>query len=203
MIGRASIPSAEFEILQEYFASAGYRTLICVPDDLEYTDDVLRAGDFEIDVFYKRVIIHEFLERSDEDHPIYRACSDGAVCMANAFRTKIPHKKASFAVLTDEQYQRLFTPAGRAVIDAHVPWTRIVEYGETTYEGKNVDLIDLIRRERHNFVLKPNDDYGGKGIYIGWETSEAGWDDAIETALSSQYVVQKRVPVDKAEIPGI
>jgi hypothetical protein len=193
---------AEFGILQEVFETAGYRTGIFVPDDLDHKDGVLRAGDFEIDVFYKRVIIHEFLERFDENHPLFTACSDGVVCMANSFRSKIPHKKSCFAILTDERYKELFDTKCLDVINRHVPWTRIVRHGETTYRGKSVDLIKHIRVNRHKLVLKPNDDYGGKGIYIGWESSESEWDDAIEVALLSPYIVQERVPVEKTDIPA-
>jgi hypothetical protein len=119
---------AEFTILQEVFESAGYRTGIFDPDELEHKNGVLRAGDFEIDVFYKRVIIHEFLDRFDETHPVFTACSDGVVCMANSFRSKIPHKKSSFAILTDERYKGLFDPESLDVINRHVPWTRIVRH---------------------------------------------------------------------------
>ncbi len=192
---------AEFVLLAEYFESRGYQTTICDPHELEYRGGVLTAGGFEIDVFFKRVIIHEFLERFDEDHAVYRALSDGSVCMVNAFRSKLPHKKASFAILTDERFSHLFTEEQRGVIKDHVPWTRAVRHGVTKYLGKDVDLIGHIRSEREKFVLKPNDDYGGHGITFGWESSESQWDDAIENALSHQYVVQERVRVDKIEMP--
>ncbi len=35
--------------------------------------DGVTVGDFEVDIFYKRVIIHEFLEEFDETHPLVRA----------------------------------------------------------------------------------------------------------------------------------
>ncbi|MBK8302620.1 MAG: hypothetical protein IPK98_04140 [Chloracidobacterium sp.] len=126
---------AEFEILKEHFEASGYRTKICDPTFMVYENGVLMSDDFEIDVFFKRVIIHEFLDRFDEEHPVYRACEDGAVCMANSFRSKVPHKKASFAILTDERYRGLFTDAQIDAITRHVPWTRNVKYGNTTYGG--------------------------------------------------------------------
>jgi hypothetical protein len=36
----------------------------------------------------------------------YRA---GAICMVNSFQSKLIHKKAVFAVLTNEKYSHLFT----------------------------------------------------------------------------------------------
>lgn len=191
----------EFVILMEFFESQGYSTKICDPEELEYTDGVLKSGSFDIDVFYKRVIIHEFLERYDEENAVYQACLDGAVCMANSFRSKVPHKKASFAILTDERYHKFFDAEQLEAIRLHVPWTRVVEFGRTKYVDEDVDLIEFIRRERHRFVLKPNDDYGGKGINFGWESTELEWDEAIENALGAKYIVQERVAVEKTNIP--
>ena len=194
--------AGEFMILQEFFEANGLRAKICDPSDLEYSGGVLRCGEFDIDVLYKRVIIHEFLERSDEAHPLARAYADGSVCMVNSFRSKIAHKKASFAVLGDDRFHKLFSPPELDAIREHIPWTRRVSEGMTSFESDTVDLIQFVRANRHRFVLKPNDDYGGKGIKFGWECDEAQWDDAIEMALAADYVVQERAPVEKTTIPA-
>ena len=58
------------------------------------------------------------------------------------------------------------------------------------------------RANKEKLVLKPNDDYGGHGIYIGWNSSEAEWDTAIETALTNgDYLVQERVKTSKETFP--
>lgn len=192
---------SEFYILQEYFQSLGYPAKICDPMELEFKSGALHHEDFAIDIFFKRVIIHEFLDRFDEQHPLYHAMNAGAVCMANSFRSKIPHKKSSFSLLSDPRYSRLFTTAEIKVIEKCIPWTRTVIDGKAELGGGKVDLVDLVRRKKDQLVLKPNDDYGGKGIALGWECSESEWDDAIETALSHPYVVQRRVPVELTGIP--
>ena len=43
--------------------------------------------------------------------------------MANSFRVKLAHKKASFAILTDEKYAGLFTSKQLEIIGKHIPWT--------------------------------------------------------------------------------
>lgn len=191
----------EFEILKEYFESLGYPTIIVHPDALEYDGRSLRKDEFEVDIFYKRVLIHELFERVPPDHAILSAYADGNLFMANSFRSKIPHKKAGFAVLGDRRFNDLFTEQELEMIYRHLPWTRKVAETKTDYSGDEVDLLEFIRSERERFVLKPNDDYGGSGITIGWESSESEWDQAIETALLSQYVVQERAPVEKVAFP--
>ena len=55
---------------------------------------------------------------------------------------------------------------------------------------------------KQKLVLKPNDDYGGHGIYIGWNSAESEWDDAINAALANgDYLVQERVKTAKEIFP--
>ncbi|HYX41871.1 MAG TPA: hypothetical protein VE821_09255, partial [Pyrinomonadaceae bacterium] len=188
----ADLPTAsEFHLLRNYFGARGVPTIICTPDELEYANGQLRCGDFRIDLVYKRVIIHELLARTDETHPLIRAYTNGHVCLVNPFNCKVLHKKAAFELLTDEARASLFTPTERAVLRACVPWTRRVGERRTTYEGRSVDLLEFIRAERTRFVLKPNDDYGGRGIYLGNRASASEWDERIETARAGDYVVQE------------
>ncbi len=154
----------EFEILRDYFESKGNKTLICDPRDLEYDGKKLYVGNFEIDIFYKRVLIHEFQDEFDADNPFSNAYRDGNIFMANSFRTKIPHKKASFAVVGDERFQNLFNGEQLEMIKKHIPWTRRVREMKTKFEETEIDLVEHLRKNREKFLLKPNDDYGGSGI---------------------------------------
>jgi uncharacterized circularly permuted ATP-grasp superfamily protein len=192
---------SEFEALKQYFESEGYATVIADPCALKFDVDALTSGGFRIDIVYKRVVIHEFLERFDEHHPLARAYAEHKVCMANSFRTKMAHKKAGFAILSDPQYGHLFTDEQRAAIRRHIPWTRRVRVGTVDFEGNERDLVELLRTERERLVLKPNDDYGGKGVVIGWETDQSEWERAIALALERPYVVQQRAPIEKVPIP--
>jgi hypothetical protein len=191
----------EFILLRNHFARHGVRTIICSPDELEYNRGRLRCGDFEIDLVYKRIIIHEFLARYDETHPLVRAYVNHDVCLVNPFRCKIMHKKASFELLSDEAYGNWFTSKERAAIARSIPWTRRMAHRRTTYYGQSVDLIDFVRQNRTRLVLKPNDDYGGRGVYFGPQLDERAWDNAIATALSSDYVIQEVVDLSPEQFP--
>jgi uncharacterized circularly permuted ATP-grasp superfamily protein len=193
---------SEFRVLQEHFVECGYPAVIADPSDLVYEGDRLSVDGFRIDILYKRVIIHEFLNRFPQENPLTRAYKDGRVFMANSFRTKLAHKKAGFAVLTDPFYDYLFEPAEREVIRKHVPWTRLVQPSITSFRGVEWDLLPLVREHREEFVLKPNDDYGGHGVFLGWETSAEDWDTALQRAIDNPYVVQERVVGQKINMPA-
>jgi len=194
----------EFELFREYFEAEGYPSVICSPDELEFTGGRLRGGGREIDIVYKRLLVNEYLPIMSEHPALLDAYRARAFCMVNSFRSKLIHKKALFAVLTDERRARLFDADEREVIARHVPWTRAVREGRTEYKGEGIDLAEFIRGNRGRLVLKPNDDYGGHGIYIGWAGGETDWDEALALALANgDYVVQERVRTARETFPAL
>jgi hypothetical protein len=194
----------EFELFKDFFARAGYPAIICSPDELEFRDNRLRAGEFEIDIVYKRLLVNEYLPIIDQYPALLQAYRAGAICMVNSFRSKLIHKKAIFAVLTSQRYARLFDQQERAAIGKHVPWTRRVRAEKSDHLGKEIDLLEFIAANRDRLVLKPNDDYGGHGISIGWNTDEIRWAEALRAALvNGDYLVQERVPTARETFPAI
>ena len=193
---------SEFVLFERYFHGLGIPCVIADPRDVEYAGGKLRCGDFHITLIYKRVLLSELVARGGIDHPVIRAVRDGAACMVNPFRCKILHKKASLAVLSDERNAHLFTPEQRDTIDAHVPWTRVVEERATVYQGDRIDLLPWIAANRDELVLKPNDEYGGKGIVLGWEVDDDTWADALRTAIEAPHIVQRRIRLPTEPYPS-
>jgi len=192
----------EFELFQEYFEANGHRSLICSPEDLEFDGTNLRFGNTVIDIVYKRLLVNEYLPIMESHPALLNAYRAGAICMVNSFRGKLVHKKAVFAVLTNERYKHLFDAEELSAITKHVPWTRMFREEKTENKGVSVDLVEWTRSNSHKLVLKPNDDYGGHGIYIGWNSTASEWDDAIREALADgDYLVQERVKTAKEYFP--
>jgi uncharacterized circularly permuted ATP-grasp superfamily protein len=123
--------------------------------------------------------------------------------MVNPFRSKILHKKASLAVLSDEANASLFDAAELSAIDRFIPWTRTVRERRTTHRGETIDLVPFIAAAREHLVLKPNDDYGGAGIVLGWTVDDSAWEAAIRHALDEPYIVQERVAIPSEPYPNI
>lgn len=194
----------EFEMYRDYFHSRGIECVIADPREAEYRNGRLSFGDSDpVDLIYKRVLIHELVDQCGLDSPMIRAVRDRAVCMANGFRCKILHKKASLAVLSDEKNAHLFDADEQAAIDAHVPWTRTVVERQTRFEGRDVDLVPFMAEHRAQLVLKPNDDYGGAGITLGWTVDDATWGEAIAKALAAPHIVQERVRIPYEPYPSL
>jgi hypothetical protein len=193
---------AEFELFREYFEYRGHDTVIAPPQDLEYDGRSLVFKGLEIDIVYKRLLVNEYLPVMDDFPALLDAYRDRAVCVVNSFRSKLIHKKSVFAVLTNERYKHLFTRDELVAIAAHVPWTRRFREEKTMNRLEQIDLIPWTRVNRDKLVLKPNDDYGGHGIVIGWSSTASEWDDAISAALEDKdYLVQERVKTAKETFP--
>jgi len=196
------LPTAdEFVLLHRFFASRGVSAVICTPEQLEYDRGILRCGSFPINLVYKRVILNELLARYDDSHPLIRAYLAGDVCLVNSFRCKLLHKKAVFELLTDEANASWFTPVEREVIRRTVPWTRRVSQRQTQHCGQQVDLVEHILKNRRGFVLKPNDDYGGRGVSFGEHATEAEWYAVVTEALVGDYVVQEKIDLQMEVFP--
>jgi hypothetical protein len=217
---------SEFEIMRDAFVAAGVPTTICDPRDLEYRRVAssslgapkprsgeggrtsAKAGLFangeRIDLVYRRVLINDIIARERDCRALVDAYADRAVCVANTLRCKIPHKKAFFAVLTDPRHAALFTADEQALIQRHIPWTVLVEERRVTRDGESFDLIPYLRNRREMLVLKPNDEYGGTGVTLGWETDERTWDAAVERALRERargWVAQEKIAVRREVFP--
>jgi uncharacterized circularly permuted ATP-grasp superfamily protein len=194
---------SEFVLFYDYFRSLGIEARNVDPREVQYVDGKLMAGDYHVTLIYKRVLISELCERCGLDHPVVKAVRDGAVCMVNSFRCKVLFKKASFAVVSDERNADLFTADQLRAVHEHIPWTRLVEERKTTVDGSVVDLVPFVLGNKDRLVLKPNDEYGGKGIVLGWTVDQAAWEAAVRVALDEPYVVQQRIILPYEPYPSV
>lgn len=202
---------SEFEILKSRFERMGVPVVLADPRELEFDGRRLAAEGKKIDLVYRRVLINDIVARPEECGALLKAYSSGAVCVANNFRCKIPHVKAFFAVLTEQKNAALFSAEERELIHQHVPWTRVVEDVRSDYRGESIELLNYIRTNREQLVLKPSDEYGGMGVTLGWEADPKSWDNALEQALPREklearngwWIVQERIPISRREFPMI
>jgi uncharacterized circularly permuted ATP-grasp superfamily protein len=189
--------AAEHEVLRRLLEERGIPAVLADPDDLRFDGGRLIATGAPVDVVYRRVVARELLARSGDEHPLLRAHRERAVCLVNPLRSTIANKKAAFAVLSDPAWAHLFSTDEREALSRHIPWSRVVGRGDST-----VPRAELLRRQ-HELVLKPNDDYGGKGVTLGWTTGRADWVTAVERALAEGGVVQERVYPRRLRFPTL
>jgi len=191
----------DFELCADYFRQRGLEAVICDPRRIEYHQGKVWYGSQRVTVIYRRVLLHELLEKAWDVRPLMRAYAEGAICIVNSPRSKLLHKKTVFALLSEGRLPIKLSDEERDVVAKTIPWTRTVRTGETEYRGEKVELANLLLMNRESFALKPADDYGGRGIVLGWATADAEWEQAVEQAFGGGYVVQERVNVPFEEFP--
>jgi hypothetical protein len=187
----------EFELIKEYLERMGMPCEIADPRALECKDGWIYANGRKIDILYRRLLLNEYHVMRDECPAFLEGYKAQKTCYLNTFRTKLVHKKALFAILTDSKYTDFLSPEQKYAIGAHIPWTRILRPGHTSFRGLPIDLVEFVRANRQFFVIKPNDEYGGTGVSLGFATTQSEWDVAIADGLLHGHVVQETVDINR------
>jgi len=197
---------ADFELIVERLQQAGYEAYFADPSELAYDGKDVTLRGIKLDIIY-RDAIDDFIKDEFWPHcqPIIQAYRDGAICFVNPICAATGDFKPLPAIMTMEKFRGLFTEEEWESYKKHVPWTRLVRPGETDFQGKTVDMRDLLLGNKDGFVLKPNEGYGGFGIVIGIDASQAEWEEAVDKALApdADYAVQEFVPIPKDRFPTI
>jgi hypothetical protein len=193
----------EFEMFQRFFGAAGIECCICDPTTMSWDGRILRGCDGKyVNLVYRRVLTSELIARGEAIQGLLDAYLVGAVCVVNSFRAKLLHTKTTLALLSDDSHGALFSAAQRDAINQFIPWTRKVSDGPTTRHGRIIpDLLAHIVARQRELVLKPNDEYGGKGVILGWTAVEGEWRQAVQIAATQSYVVQEAIPVPRECFP--
>lgn len=193
---------AEFVICRELFRSRGYETEIVDPTELEFSDGQLKAGEFGIDLVYRRIVASDVAANLAQDHALVRAARSGAVCVASGFPAFALNSKAMFALISDPDASPFLDGFERQAVQSTVPWTRIVRDGNTLDPtGKRVDLLEYALANREWLVVKPSTEYGGVGVNLGWTLSDSEWHDALRSSLQRSSVLQQRVALQSEAFP--
>jgi uncharacterized circularly permuted ATP-grasp superfamily protein len=192
----------EFDMICEHLERAGLPARFVDPRALEFDGKQLSAEGEPIDLVYRRVLTNEILAREADCRALIAALEARAVCMFNSFRAKLLHKKSLFAVLHDPRISARFTAEELGVVRECVPWTRLLADNRTTApDGSSIDLADFAQRNRERLVLKPNDEYGGRGVVVGWNVEASVWERALEVARHDPTILQERVEVPSRPFP--
>jgi uncharacterized circularly permuted ATP-grasp superfamily protein len=183
----------EFELIKERYCALGVETIVADPRELELKGGKLRDYDGRpIDVVYRRVLVEDLLAQAEAAQPLLQAVRSGSVCLVNPFSCKPLTVKSLLSQIHGAHFEPLLSRDDLAFLRHLIPWTCDVT--------PDADLKRL-RSERERLVLKPADGYGGQGIFLGWEASEADWDRAIDVAVRERYVAQQRVHIPQAVFP--
>jgi hypothetical protein len=139
-------------------------------------------------VFYNDKKIHYIIEWCQGYVPsdILKLFKDREILISNGAIAWLLSTKLNLALLSENKDADIFSPEEKEIIEKHIPWTRKVVHGETTYQGTTVQLREFILKNRENLVLKPVLGAGGKDIYIGLHTPKEEWEKIVDFAMAAE-----------------
>lgn len=125
-----------------------------------------------------------------------RAFKAGNVLLYNGAASWLMSTKLNLALLSELENDGVFSPAEQETIKNHIPWTRKVTPGFTTYKREEINLPEFIVANRERLVLKPLVGSGGKDVYIGANTAPGEWEQVLEKTLRCTGTLTD-IPVDR------
>ncbi len=202
---RESVPGGvdEFARMVPYFTAQGCPAIVGDPRELECRDREFRLKGEPVDLVYRDFQLEEVV--SIKSHGGSVEGMEAAFAENRVISTvfgEFDHKSLC-ELLTNPDFSKYFSPQEIRAARRRVPWTRLVEERRTADpEGKEGDLLPLIRQKKEKLVLKPNRGYGGEGVIVGEEVSASVWEEALNRAVEKPktWVVQEKVPIAKGSV---
>lgn len=186
---------SEQEALRVYFNQMGYKTVLADPRALSYDGTSLSQNGFRIDLVYRRVVTGEYLAVWDEVGAMTKAYLDQNVCVIGSFRSQIGFDKRIFVILSSSEFDAYFTRAQNELRALCIPWTRLLNEGETIFQGQSIRIPSFLIDHPDQFVLKPPDLNRGQGVLLGSQLKKTEWKRKIQEHLGKGYLIQERVSV--------
>ncbi len=88
----------------------------------------------------------------------------------------------------------LFDAAERETIRRHIPWSRRLQAGPSTYRGQKVEsLLDLVIERKDEFLIKPCIGHAGRDVFAGAALEADEWRKMIEEGAEGDLLVQEMV----------
>ena len=201
---KSTILNDVLEIVERY-KRYGYNAVYADPSDFKYDGKTVTVNGVVIDAVY-RDAIDDFIKPEfwPNVQDIIQAYKDGNICFVNPVRAATGDFKTLPAIMSDEKYYKFFTDEEIETMKATVPWTRFLKKGLiVNYKGEKAEIVSLVKANKDNFVIKPNEGYGGFGIVIGPDVEQDEWEKAIDKATSPEhnYAVQEFVKIPKDKFP--
>ena len=187
--------------MASYLNKKGIEAFFCKPKDLKVNDNGIYLGESKIDYIMWGFCFDEVESRFQEIEHIIEAAKDKKVKVIGDFIEEIFCDKTLLLYLSDERFEDAYTSEEWDLCKTYIPWTRMLEPRSTSYQNKNIDLIQFVKENKNSLILKPKDLYGGRGIYVGADMSYDDWQEIVEKAVySKEYIVQEYYETPQFEL---
>lgn len=181
----------DFDGIIHTLTSQGVRARFTDIRNLELQGNVLldKTDGQIIHGIYRRAVTSVVLERYEECQTLIEAVRKEAVVLMGHFRTSLAHSKTVFAAMYHPATKEILTEAEYTYIKNHIPATYILRDRLLTEEQ-----LDEVRKNKDNWVLKPEEGFGSYGVCCGMDVTDSEWNELLKDALTKPYILQAFCP---------
>ncbi|WP_404951228.1 hypothetical protein HFP69_01835 [Streptomyces sp. ARC12] len=192
VVGSARVTGVErryFEMEADYYNSHGLTARFFEPEELPEAWDC--APHLRYPVGLRNFTIPDWLDAGLDTTPVQGALDHGCLLVGTQTSTFL-HSKLTMGLLSEGR--PWMTEGDRRLVERYLPWTRILSDRRTDREGKQVDLLPFVLKNRELLVLKAALGESGQQVIIGREADQAVWESAVGEAVQGRTsVVQEFV----------
>jgi hypothetical protein len=166
---------------------AGFRIFLC-----DYPELAAREGV----PWLRNHRLHGIAEqyKNDFSPAVAECCARGGASFFNGLLRLVFDDKRNLALLSASPESGPFDDAERDLLRSSLPWTRQVAAEHSSFRGERVFLPDFLILARHDLVLKPAKELGGRDVHLGRATSPGDWARLVSQAIASgAWIVQEHV----------
>ena len=200
----------EFPSLAEFYnrkfgRKVDMRIYMIDPRELYLKGDEVYYKKHRIDIIYRDFELVELFKMGKGRHVKAIKTAFKRNQVISSIAGELDHKSC-WEVLRDERFSSVFNTLRSAGILRHIPWTKVIRDIRTdSPDGKNVELLNYIRKSKDSLVLKPNRGYGGYGIVVGRDTTRSHWDEMIDRGCAEfgKWVAQEYRKVSTKTFPAL
>ena len=176
---------SDFNRYKEAFERCGARAKVLDITSFKYDGNHLTDEDGEVvDVIYRRAVTCDIIDKINDCKALIDAVKDNNVCLVGHFRTTVVHTKTINIMLFDETTRSFLTNEECEFIDKHCPKT-------FRLTSKVPIDLDEVSNNPSGWIIKPEDDYGAKGVFAGPDFSKDQWAEIITSNIDKGYVLQE------------
>lgn len=160
--------------------------------ELNLKGDLFNAQNQDLDiqpdgVYLDDVKIHAIIDQGIliKDNRVYDFIKKRLIVIYNGPLGYILTNKINLALLHDKRFNILFSKDQLSLIKKYIPYT-------VRIENDNKELIDILLKERSDWVIKKGIGDRGKQVFIGKEQSDDNWNEILSEALKSRFWIAQR-----------
>lgn len=177
----------EFEEFKKRFERAGFECEICEITRMTYENGTLYSpAGHPVDLVYRRAVTTDVMEHYAEVGPFLQAVKDQAVCVIGSFCTQIAHNKWLFKILREEPTLSLLSEKKKKFVMDHIPYTDLMD--------DRYMRMDLLFEKKNEWIIKPLDSYGSRGVFAGVDFEQKEWEKIVKTYFNKGYICQEYCP---------